>query len=145
MEKSPSNQIVNLHNNFILSQNLFLLILKGVLLIKLLQSSCASLFALLSRENIFAFSTKKVEVFDFPLESFQQKTTTSLLNNMNLYNFLYKIQFSVYLYADGSKNYNNKPANIYMAFLLLNIINVLSTLKSITVVFICMITIFNLK
>jgi uncharacterized membrane protein len=145
MEKSPPNQIVNLHNNFILSQNLFLLILKGVLLIKLLLSNCASLFALLSRENIFAFSTKKVEVFNFPLESFQQKTATSLLTNMNLYDFLYKIQLSVYLSADDIKNYNKKPTSIYMSFLLLDEINVLSILKNITLVFICMITIFNLK
>jgi hypothetical protein len=145
MEKSPPNQIVNLQNNFFLSQSLFFLISKGILPIQVFISNCANLFAQFSSKNKFPFSTKKVDLSDIALRSFQQNSVTSLLNALNLYNFLYKIQLSVYICSEVIKNYNKKPACHYMAFLLLNLMKVLSILKNNALIFISITTIFNLK
>lgn len=113
MEKNPPNQIVNLQNNFILSQNLFLLILKEILPVQVLRSNRARVFAPVSTENIFAFSTKKVKIFNADLRLSQQKLSTTPSNVKNVHNLLCTFQPSICLYSKVIKNHDEKPPNSF--------------------------------
>jgi hypothetical protein len=84
MVKNSPNQIVNLQNNFFLSQTLFFLILKRSLPVWPLIFYCASLFAQVSSENNSTFFIQKEKFFCTDLRLYEQKLSSTLSNIKNV-------------------------------------------------------------